>query len=110
MSRKTSSSPSTTTTRSSTASSTPSRSKACACFLRRFRNNSLTRPRIAAGMSAAAILGLVKLLLRKRRKKQAQAFDLLGVEDAVEDLVLVVEGDELVFRDIAEVGASGEID
>src|ERR1039458_10209398 len=42
-------------TRFSTASSTPSRSKASACFSRRFRNSSLIRPRIAAALVPAAV-------------------------------------------------------
>ena len=31
-----------------------------------------------------------------RSKKQAEAFDLLGVEDAVEELVVVVEGSRAI--------------
>ena len=38
----------------------------------------------AARAFGTAILGLVELLLRKRRQEQAQPFDLLRVQDAVE--------------------------
>src|ERR1700686_911507 len=58
----------------------------------------------AAGMLGAAILGLVVLLLRKDSKKKAEAVDLLRVENAVEQFVVVVEGDQLALGDVAEVG------
>src|SRR5712671_519521 len=64
----------------------------------------------AAGVNRAAILGLVELLLRKGRDEQAKTFDLLGVEDAIKKLVVVVDGDQLALRYVAEVGTRGEID
>jgi hypothetical protein len=48
-----------------------------------------------------AILGLVELLLRKRRHEQPQSLDLLGIEDAVEQLEEVVDRDELALRFVA---------
>ena len=41
------------------------------------------------GRSDAAVLGRVELLLRERRHQQPQALELLGVQDAVEQLVEV---------------------
>src|SRR5712672_1792755 len=68
----------------------------------------------AGGTSArllrAAVLGLIELLLRERRHQKAQALDLLGREDAVEQSVIVLDGDELDLRDVAEVGPLVEID
>src|SRR6185369_10625317 len=43
-----------------------------------------------ADVLAAAIFRLVELLLRKRRQQEAQTFDLLGVEQAVKELIEVV--------------------
>src|SRR5258705_10079408 len=56
------------------------------------------------------ILGLVELLLRERREQQAKALDLLGVQDAVETLVVVVDREQLAPRDVTEVGARREGD
>ena len=41
------------------------------------------------GLQAAAVVGGVELLLRKRRDQQPQAFELLGIEDVLEQLVEV---------------------
>src|SRR5690349_10335458 len=57
----------------------------------------------AARLLRAAILGLIVLLLRKRGNQQAQTFDLFGRDDAVEQLEIIVDGDELALRDVAEV-------
>jgi len=62
----------------------------------------------AARLLRAAILGLVELLLRKRRQQQAQTLDLLGIEDAVEQLVVIVDGDQLALRDVTQVGPRGQ--
>ena len=43
----------------------------------------------------APVVRGVELLLRERRHQQAQPFELLGVQDAVEELVVVVGGHEL---------------
>src|SRR5712672_4813101 len=57
----------------------------------------------AAGLVGTAIGGLIELLLRERSEQQAQSFDLLGVENTVEQVVEVCDGDELSFGDIAEI-------
>src|SRR6202790_1047836 len=65
--------------------------------------------RAAAGLLGAAVLRQVELLLRERSYKQAQAFQLLGRDNAVKQLVIILDGDELALRDVAEVGALIEI-
>jgi hypothetical protein len=57
----------------------------------------------------AAVLRLIELLLRERSDEQAQTFDLLGSDDAVEQLVIVLDGDELALRDVAKVRALIEV-
>jgi hypothetical protein len=59
----------------------------------------------AAWQLRAAVLRLIELLLRERSDEQSQAFQLLGSESAVEQLVIIVDRDELALRDVAEVGA-----
>jgi hypothetical protein len=49
----------------------------------------------SAGKLRAAVLGLVELLLGKRCDEQAEPFQLLRIEDAVEELVVVHDRDEL---------------
>ncbi|MNJ51400.1 hypothetical protein D3C77_467020 [compost metagenome] len=49
-------------------------------------------------------------MLRKGRDQQPQAFELLGIEDAVEQLEVVADVDQLALGHVAEVGASGEED
>ena len=49
------------------------------------------------------ILGLVELLLRERRQQQAQPLELFRIQDAVEELVVVLDGDQFALGDIAEV-------
>src|ERR1700730_16320686 len=62
-----------------------------------------------ARLLRAAILGLVELLLRKRRQQKTQALELLRIHDAVEQLVIIFDGDELALRDVAEVRTLIEI-
>ena len=64
----------------------------------------------AAGAHRAPVLDLIELLLGERGQQQAQAVELFGVEDAVEQLEEVVEGDQLPLRDVAEVGARDQED
>ena len=59
----------------------------------------------AASVLRTPIFSLVVMLLRKNRKEQAEAFDLLGVEDAIKQFVVVIEGDELALGNVTEVGA-----
>ena len=61
-------------------------------------------------LHAPAILGEVELLLRKRRDQQPQAFELLGIEDVLEQPLEVVERHQLALRDVAEVGPGHEED
>ena len=63
----------------------------------------------AARLLRAAVLGLIVLLLWERRHQKAQTFDLLGRDNAVEQLVIVLDGDELALRDVPEVGALIEV-
>ncbi len=58
----------------------------------------------------AAVLGLIELLLGKWGEEQAQSFELLGVEDAIEQLVIIHDRHQLSLRDVAQVGAGGEED
>src|SRR3984893_764389 len=64
----------------------------------------------AARLLGAAVLGLIELLLRERRHQKAHTFYLLGRENAVKQRVIVLDGDELALRDVAEVGALIEVD
>src|SRR5256885_16258149 len=63
----------------------------------------------AAGLVGTAIGGLIELLLRERSEQEAESFDLLGIENAVEQVVEVCNGDELSFGDIAQVRPRGQI-
>ena len=62
------------------------------------------------GPFGAAVFGLVELLLGERRDQQPQALELLGVQNAVEELVEVVDGHQLALGDIAQVGPRGQKD
>src|SRR5207253_7102548 len=59
---------------------------------------------------AAPIGGEVELLLGERRHEQPQSFQLLGIEDPVEELVVVVGRDEATARDVTEIGARRQVD
>src|SRR6202022_3308786 len=60
-------------------------------------------------MFAAAIRRLVELLLREWREQQPQAFQLFGIQHAVEQRVIVAGGDHLSLRDVSEVGSRGQV-
>src|ERR1019366_7628803 len=64
----------------------------------------------AARFLRAAILRLVELLLRKRRHEEAQSLKLLGIENAVEKLVIIVDRHQLALGDIPQIGPRGEVD
>src|SRR5580704_714927 len=66
--------------------------------------------RAKAGNLRAAILGRIELLLREGRQQQAQPFQLPGSEKAIEQLVIIGERDQLALRDIAQIGARGQVD
>ena len=57
-----------------------------------------------------AVGGGVELLLRELRHQQTQALQVLGVQDAGEDLLEVVDGHDLALRDVAQVGPRGQED
>src|SRR2546425_2404642 len=52
----------------------------------------------------------IELLLRKLSHQQPQAFELLGIQNAVEKLVVIINSDYLPFGNIAQIGASGQED
>ena len=56
-----------------------------------------------------SVSGLIELLLGKGRDQQPQTFQLFGIENAVEELVVVGNGHELTLRNIPEVRAGGEV-
>ena len=58
----------------------------------------------AVGLLRLAVGGGVELLLRELRHQQAHALQVLGVQDAVEDLLEVLDGHHLALRDVAQVG------
>ena len=62
------------------------------------------------GFEAAAVVGGVELLLRERRDQQPQPFELLGIEDVLEQLVEVVERHQLALGHVAQVGPRGQVD
>ncbi len=62
------------------------------------------------GLIGAPILGLVELLLRKRRQQQTQALNLLRIQNAVEHLVEVSMVTSLPLRNVAQVRPGGQID
>jgi hypothetical protein len=63
----------------------------------------------AARVRGSPVLGLIKLLLRERREEQAQTFELLRIQDAVEQLIIILDGDELSLRHIAEIRPRGQV-
>ena len=58
----------------------------------------------------AAILGRIELLLREGRQQQPQPFQLPGRQHAIEHLVVIGQRDQLALRDIAQIGARGQVD
>src|SRR5260370_37288801 len=59
-----------------------------------------------ARLLRAAILGLVELLLRKRRHQKTQALELLRIDDAVEQLIIILEWSSLNEKSIAPKATS----
>src|SRR5712692_6753803 len=66
--------------------------------------------RADAGNRRAAIVGGIELLLREGRQQQAQPFQLPRRDKAVEQSEVIRERDQLALRDIAQVGAGGQVD
>src|SRR5437870_3933245 len=57
-----------------------------------------------------AIGSSVELLLRKLSHQHPQAFELLGIQNAVEELVVVINRDYLSFGNIAQIGSGSQED
>src|ERR1017187_7741359 len=73
------------------------------------------RVAVEAGHSAARALRApvfrgVELLLRERGHQQAQSLQLLGIQKAVEYLVVVVQRDQFALRNVTQIHARSEID
>ena len=62
------------------------------------------------GACGAAILRLVELLLRKRRDQQPQSLELLGIQDAVEQLIVIHDRHNLALRDVAQIRTRRQVD
>src|SRR5688572_9142976 len=52
-----------------------------------------------------AICGGIELLLRKLRDQQTQAFELFGIQNAIKQVVKIIDRYQLTFRNVAEVFA-----
>ena len=79
------------------------------------------RVRVAVGVAVEAgdalrrrqgapVVGGIELRLGKRRHQQPQAFELLGIQDVLEQLVEVGQRDQLALRDVAQVRPRGQVD
>jgi hypothetical protein len=62
----------------------------------------------SAGSLGASVLGLVELLLGEGGDQQAESFQLLGVQEPVEQLVVIVNGHQIAPGHVAEIGAGGQ--
>jgi hypothetical protein len=63
-----------------------------------------------AGPIGAPVLGCIELLLRKLRQQESQALQLLRVDNAIEDLVVVVDRDQPTLGYITQIRARGQVD
>ena len=63
----------------------------------------------AAGQRGTAVFGLIELLLRERRYQEAQAFELFRVQNAIEQFVVIHQGDYLALGHIAQVGPGRQV-
>src|SRR6478609_10391841 len=57
-----------------------------------------------------SIVDVVELLLRERRQQQTQPVELLRIQQALEQLVVVVRRDQLTLRNIPKVWLRSEVD
>src|SRR5262245_31786264 len=57
-----------------------------------------------------AVIDVIELLLWKRREQETQAIELLRIQQTLEQLVVVVGGDQLALRNITLVWLRGEED
>ncbi len=60
------------------------------------------------GFHRSAVFRLVELLLRKWRKQQSQSFNLLRIEQAFEDFVVVVDRKKFALRHITALRMCGQ--
>jgi len=79
------------------------RASRCAEAVRRSAEDS------TAWAGAGRKASFVELLLREWREQQPQAFQLFGIQDAVEQRVIVAGGDHLSLGDVSEVGSRGQV-
>ncbi len=63
----------------------------------------------AAGLCRATIVGQIELLLGKRRHQEPQPVELLRVQQAVEQLIVIFDRDQFSVRDVAEIGPRREV-
>src|SRR3970282_873486 len=59
---------------------------------------------------AAPVIGEVELLLRKLAHEQAKTFELLRIQDAVEELEEILRRHELPLRHVAELRTRRQVD
>ena len=63
-----------------------------------------------ARLQRSPVIGGVELLLRKRSQQKPQTLQLLRIQEAVEQLEVVLQRDHLPLRHVAEIGASRQED
>jgi len=63
----------------------------------------------AARAFGTAVLGLIELLLRERRHQQAQSLELLGIQNPLEQSILVVDCHQFALGDIAQIRPRGQV-
>ena len=62
-----------------------------------------------AGKLAAAVFGLIEVLLWERGYEQPQTLQLLGIEYSIEQFITVHNGDDFPVRYIAKVGTGSQV-
>ena len=62
-----------------------------------------------AGLLATAIRGGIELLLRERRHQEPQPLELFGIQDAVEQLVIVADRHQLTPRHVPQVWSRRQV-
>ena len=63
-----------------------------------------------AGPLGTPVFRLVELLLHEGSQQQSQALDLLGIQDAIKQGVIVVQGNQLSLGDVPQIGSGGKED
>ena len=62
-----------------------------------------------AGAHRAPVFSGVELLLWERGEQQAQALELLGISDPVEQIVKVIKSHQFALRHVTEIGSRRQI-